>query len=205
MHFSAGPDDETHGPFGVLAVVPEPATHSMWLWGLGCPLAVAWRRREGGALSVKGRPSSPRLTPATRRAVLGAVAVTDRDRLGQVAWFMVLAGLFVLNSAGAKPPPQAENPAPRLRRRGTNGADGVTVISTVTLLARFLGLSTSVPRAQAVWVASSCRGTTCRIGDVARRSAPACGSRGRRGRAPGGVGVGKDEERRGRALPAGCS
>ncbi len=36
--------------------------------------------------------------------------------------------------------------------------------STVTLLARFLGLSTSVPRAQAVWYASSCSGTTCRIG-----------------------------------------
>ena len=32
--------------------------------------------------------------------------------------------------------------------------------STVTLLARFLGLSTSVPLAQAVWWASSCSGTT---------------------------------------------
>ena len=32
--------------------------------------------------------------------------------------------------------------------------------STVTLLARFLGLSTSVPRATAVWYASSCSGTT---------------------------------------------
>ena len=36
--------------------------------------------------------------------------------------------------------------------------------STVTLLARFLGLSTSVPRATAVCYASSCSGTTCRIG-----------------------------------------
>jgi hypothetical protein len=36
--------------------------------------------------------------------------------------------------------------------------------STVTDLARFLGLSTSVPRAQAVWYASSCSGTTCRMG-----------------------------------------
>jgi hypothetical protein len=37
--------------------------------------------------------------------------------------------------------------------------------STVTLFARFLGLSTSVPRATAVWYASNCSGTTCRIGD----------------------------------------
>jgi len=36
--------------------------------------------------------------------------------------------------------------------------------STVTLFARFLGLSTSVPRAQAVWYASSCSGTTWRMG-----------------------------------------
>ena len=59
LYFSAGPDDETHGLFGVLAVVPEPATYSMWLWGLGCLLAVAWRRREGGALSVKGPAEQP--------------------------------------------------------------------------------------------------------------------------------------------------
>lgn len=37
--------------------------------------------------------------------------------------------------------------------------------STVTLLARLRGLSTSVPRAQAVWYDSSCSGTVCRIGD----------------------------------------
>ena len=37
--------------------------------------------------------------------------------------------------------------------------------STVTLFARLRGLSTSVPRAHAVWYASSCSGTTCRIGD----------------------------------------
>jgi hypothetical protein len=36
--------------------------------------------------------------------------------------------------------------------------------STVTLFARFRGLSTSVPRAQAVWYASSCSGTTCSSG-----------------------------------------
>ena len=39
--------------------------------------------------------------------------------------------------------------------------------STVTLLARLRGLSTSVPRATAVWYASSCSGTTCRIGESA--------------------------------------
>ncbi len=38
------------------------------------------------------------------------------------------------------------------------------VHSTVTLFARLRGLSTSVPRAQAVWYASSCSGTTCSIG-----------------------------------------
>ena len=37
--------------------------------------------------------------------------------------------------------------------------------STVTLFARLRGLSTSVPRAHAVWYASSCSGTTCRIGE----------------------------------------
>jgi restriction system protein len=37
--------------------------------------------------------------------------------------------------------------------------------STVTDFARFRGLSTSVPRAHAVWYASSCSGTTCRIGE----------------------------------------
>ena len=39
--------------------------------------------------------------------------------------------------------------------------------STVTLFAKFLGLSTSVPRAQAVWYASSCSGTTCSSGERA--------------------------------------
>lgn len=37
--------------------------------------------------------------------------------------------------------------------------------STVTDFAKFLGLSTSVPRASAVWYASSCSAATCRIGD----------------------------------------
>jgi len=37
--------------------------------------------------------------------------------------------------------------------------------STVTLLARLRGLSTSVPRAHAVWYDSSCSGIVCRMGD----------------------------------------
>ena len=36
--------------------------------------------------------------------------------------------------------------------------------STVTLFAKFRGLSTSVPRAQAVWWASNWSGTTCSMG-----------------------------------------
>jgi hypothetical protein len=36
--------------------------------------------------------------------------------------------------------------------------------STVTLFARFLGWSTSVPRRTAIWYASSCRGMAKRIG-----------------------------------------
>lgn len=38
--------------------------------------------------------------------------------------------------------------------------------STVTDFARFRGLSTSVPFAIAAWYASSCRGSTCRIGET---------------------------------------
>ena len=43
---------------------------------------------------------------------------------------------------------------------GQEGADH----STVTLFAKFRGLSTSVPRATAVWYESNCSGTTCRMG-----------------------------------------
>ena len=49
---------------------------------------------------------------------------------------------------------------PRLEPRGF----ALPAYSTVTLFARLRGLSTSVPRATAVWYASSCSGTTCRIG-----------------------------------------
>ena len=40
----------------------------------------------------------------------------------------------------------------------------ITHYSTVTDFAKLRGLSTSVPRAQAVWYASNCSGTTCRMG-----------------------------------------
>src|SRR6478735_7477923 len=40
-----------------------------------------------------------------------------------------------------------------------------TTYSTVTDFARFLGLSTSVPRMTAVWYASSCSGITWTTGD----------------------------------------
>lgn len=44
--------------------------------------------------------------------------------------------------------------------QGTPARPGPRNHSTVTLFARLRGLSTSVPRAQAVWYASSCSGTT---------------------------------------------
>jgi uncharacterized protein (TIGR03118 family) len=45
LYFSAGPDDEEHGLFGVLAAVPEPSTYAMMLLGLACVGALASRRR----------------------------------------------------------------------------------------------------------------------------------------------------------------
>ncbi len=58
--------------------------------------------------------------------------------------------------------------APPRRSRVTSGH------STVTDFARFLGLSTSVPRSTAVWYARSCSGIVCTTGD----NSPACsGSR----------------------------
>ena len=35
LYFSAGPDDESHGLFGVLVAVPEPSTYALMLLGLG--------------------------------------------------------------------------------------------------------------------------------------------------------------------------
>lgn len=44
LYFTAGPNDETHGLFGVLAPVPEPSTYVMMLVGLGA-LGLLIRRR----------------------------------------------------------------------------------------------------------------------------------------------------------------
>jgi uncharacterized protein (TIGR03118 family) len=45
LYFSAGPDNETHGLFGVLTPVPEPAVAWLWACGLGLG-AVRLRRRH---------------------------------------------------------------------------------------------------------------------------------------------------------------
>ena len=118
-----GPTTETHGLFGVLAVVPEPTTYNQCGYGaLACLLAVlaAWRR--GGALSVKGPAERPR-TPRRRRAVpSGAVStVTDLARcvrdsvlkgLNRNSPSVVLLGELVGADFAARswtPPPQAGN------------------------------------------------------------------------------------------------
>ena len=44
LYFTAGPNNETHGLFGVLAPVPEPSTYAMMLAGLGAVLWVTRRR-----------------------------------------------------------------------------------------------------------------------------------------------------------------
>ena len=48
LYFAAGPNDETHGLFGVLAPVPEPSEYAMMLAGLGMILLLARRRRPPG-------------------------------------------------------------------------------------------------------------------------------------------------------------
>jgi uncharacterized protein (TIGR03118 family) len=45
LYFTAGPDDERHGLFGVLGAVPEPSTWALLLAGLG-PLAALRQRRR---------------------------------------------------------------------------------------------------------------------------------------------------------------
>ena len=47
LYFTAGPDDEAHGLFGVLTPVPEPSAYAMMLAGLGA-LTLLIRRRTLG-------------------------------------------------------------------------------------------------------------------------------------------------------------
>lgn len=47
LYFAAGPNDEAHGLFGVLAPVPEPSAYAMMLAGLGMLLLLARRRIPG--------------------------------------------------------------------------------------------------------------------------------------------------------------
>jgi uncharacterized protein (TIGR03118 family) len=46
VYFSAGPDDESHGLFGVLAPVPEPTSLALLATGLAAALLVGRRRRD---------------------------------------------------------------------------------------------------------------------------------------------------------------
>jgi uncharacterized protein (TIGR03118 family) len=46
LYFSAGPDDESHGLFGVLTAVPEPATWISLVFGLGLTGAMLRRRQR---------------------------------------------------------------------------------------------------------------------------------------------------------------
>lgn len=47
LYFTAGPDDEAHGLFGVLTPVPEPGT--AWLWCAGLALWAGRRKRAGAS------------------------------------------------------------------------------------------------------------------------------------------------------------
>lgn len=46
LYFTAGPDDEAHGLFGVLSAVPEPSTAALLTLGLGGVIGYAARRRR---------------------------------------------------------------------------------------------------------------------------------------------------------------
>jgi uncharacterized protein (TIGR03118 family) len=52
LYFTAGPNDEAHGLFGVLVQVPEPSEYAMMLAGLGAVLVLG-RRRSAGHLGGK--------------------------------------------------------------------------------------------------------------------------------------------------------
>lgn len=47
LYFTAGPDDEAHGLFGVLTPVPEPSAYAMMLAGLGALMLLVRRRTLG--------------------------------------------------------------------------------------------------------------------------------------------------------------
>jgi hypothetical protein len=48
LYFAAGPNDETHGLFGVLSPVPEPSEYVMMLMGLGMISLLARRHSRAG-------------------------------------------------------------------------------------------------------------------------------------------------------------
>ena len=99
------------------------------------------------------------------QAAHGHSTVTDLARLRGAAWLVVCARRCAPSHRwrDVSAPPNQET-CSALRARGPAGREARARHSTVTLFARFLGLSTSVPLAQAVWYASSCSGTTCRMG-----------------------------------------
>lgn len=47
LYFTAGPNDEAHGLFGVLTPVPEPSAYAMMLAGLGALMLLIRRRTLG--------------------------------------------------------------------------------------------------------------------------------------------------------------
>ena len=49
LYFSAGPDGEEHGLFGVLVAVPEPSTYALLLLGVACVTTAARPRTRAGA------------------------------------------------------------------------------------------------------------------------------------------------------------
>lgn len=56
LYFTAGPNDEAHGLFGVLVPVPEPSEYAMMLAGLGAVLFLARRRSVRDLRDKDGAP-----------------------------------------------------------------------------------------------------------------------------------------------------